>query len=575
MNGFSEALGKFGPARLGAMLAVTLALAGFFAFIAMRAAQPSMGVLFSDLSIAEGAAIAKELEAKGVRYEAKLDGQTILAPRSDIPRIRMDLASRGMPAGGVVGYEIFDKGDAFSSTSFVQTINHLRALEGELARTIRSLDRVSAARVHLVLPERRVFERDREPPRASIALKIRGELEAGQVRAIRHLVASAVEGLKPERISIVDESGRLLANGAGDGGAPAVADERQSSLERRMRAQIEEIVASVVGQGRARVQVAAELDFNRVQQTSETYDPESRVLRSTQTRNEQSQTADNRDAQVTVGNELPGQRAQGPQATARDSSNKNEEIANYDYTKTVRSEILESGRVKKLSVAVLVDGQYLRSGGNEFAYQPRPQEELDRIAALVRSAIGFDRNRGDAVEVVNLKFADPPRASDLEEPAGFLRSLLQPTKEDVYRGVELGLLALLTLIVMLVVVRPLVSRIISGDELRARVAHATGGLLGSTGAPASATGVQEPIMLAQATGNMPTSARRIRCGAGHRARQDQRRGPGPVAPAHRRTRQQQSPGSDRRPARHDPSGRVGAQWRAASPTICPGRNEPR
>ncbi len=142
----------------------------------------------------------------------------------------MDLASKGMPSGGSVGYEIFDKSDSFSATSFVQGVNALRALEGELSRTIRSLSRVQSARVHLVLPERRLFERDREQPRASIVLKVSGELDAGQVRAVRHLVASAVDGLKPERISIVDERGRLLADGAQIGeGEPGRAATKSSS----------------------------------------------------------------------------------------------------------------------------------------------------------------------------------------------------------------------------------------------------------------------------------------------------------------------------------------------------------
>ena len=201
------------------MLAVTLGLVGFFGFVMLRMSQPAMSVLFSDLSQQDVSAILKDLDTRGIKYELRSDGQTVLVAKADVPRLRLDLASKGIPAGGGVGYEIFDKGDAFSSTSFVQNINHLRALEGELSRTIRSIGRVQSARVHLVIPERRLFERDREPPRASIALKLAGDLDPAQVRAVRHLVASAVDGLKPERVSIVDERGRLLADGAqGDAG---------------------------------------------------------------------------------------------------------------------------------------------------------------------------------------------------------------------------------------------------------------------------------------------------------------------------------------------------------------------
>ncbi|RZK83277.1 MAG: flagellar M-ring protein FliF, partial [Methylobacterium sp.] len=278
-----DLVSKLGPARIAAMAAVTLTLIGFFAFIILRVSRPDMGVLFSDLSMQDSAAVIRELDSRGIRYESKGDtGQTIMAPRGDLARLRMDLAGKGLPVQGGVGYEIFDKGDAFSSTNFVQNVNHLRALEGELARSIRAIGRVQAARVHLVLPERRLFERDRENPSAAIVLKLMGELDAGQVRAIRHLAASAVEGLKPERVSIVDERGRLLADGAKDADANAASgfEDRQLGLERRLRGQIEDVVAGIVGPGRARVQVNAELDLNRIESRSETFDPESRVVRS-------------------------------------------------------------------------------------------------------------------------------------------------------------------------------------------------------------------------------------------------------------------------------------------------------
>ena len=253
MSGIVEQFSRFGAPRLAAMLAVTLALVGFFAFVMLRMSQPTMGVLFSDLNSSDVSAILKDLDTRGVKYELRGDGQTILVDKTVVPRLRLDLASKGIPAGGGVGYEIFDKGDAFSSTSFVQNINHMRALEGELSRTIRSISRVQAARVHLVIPEKRLFERAREPPRASIALKLAGELDAAQVRAIRHLVSSAVDGLRPERVSIVDERGRLLADGAQseNGAAGLGIEERQVGIERRLKLQIEDIVASIVGHGRA------------------------------------------------------------------------------------------------------------------------------------------------------------------------------------------------------------------------------------------------------------------------------------------------------------------------------------
>jgi flagellar M-ring protein FliF len=468
VNGLVQQFSRFGAGRLAAMIMVTVALLGFFGFVIFRVTQPTMGLLYSDLTPQDAAQVIRELEQRGVKYEARGEGQTIFAAKNDIPRIRMELAGKGVPSGGGVGYEIFDKGDAFSSTSFVQNINHLRALEGELARTIRSIGRVQNARVHLVIPERRLFERDREPPRASIALRLRGELDQQQVRAIRHLVASAVEGLKPERVSIVDEGGRLLADGAqsANGISAAGTDERQSGIERRLKGQIEEIVASVVGSGRARVQVNAELDHNRIESRSETFDPESRVARSTQSRTENSVTNEPREQGVTVGNELPGAQGQqgGQQQAARDATNKTEEISNFEISRTTRTEVVEGGRLRRLSVAVLVDGIYARAAnGGEPTYQPRAQEELDRIAALVRTAIGFDRQRGDQVEVVNLRFADAPQAIELKE-LSFWQQMFAFTREDMLRAIELGVIGLLTLIVLLTVVRPLLKQITKADS---------------------------------------------------------------------------------------------------------------
>ena len=465
MNGLTQFLTRFGPARLAAMGAVTLALIGFFAVVIMRMSQPTMGLLFTELSSSDASAVIRELEAKGLRYETKDDGATILAPRAELPRLRMDFAGKGLPSGGGVGYEIFDKGDAFSSTSFVQNINHLRALEGELSRTIRTIGRVQAARVHLSIPEKRLFQRDREAPRASIVLKLRGELGADQVRAIRHLAASAVEGLAPERVSIIDERGRLLADGAGSDNALSgtAADEKRVALERRLRSQVEEIVAGIVGSGRARIQVAAELDLNRIESRSENFDPESRVVRSTQTRGENA-TSSNNENQVTVGNELPGANQNAPANQPRDNSAKNEEVVNFEISRTTRTEVQEAGRLKRISVAVLVDGTYARGQGGQPTYQPRSKEDLDRIAALVRTAVGFDKARGDQVEVVNLPLAESPQALEPEKES-FLSSLLNPSKEDLLRLVELAVVALLTMIVLLVVVRPMVRRVIAPDML--------------------------------------------------------------------------------------------------------------
>ncbi len=463
MQGFFDFVKSLGAARMAAMAAVTLTLIGFFSFLMIQMTTPQMVPLFTDLSVEDSASIIKDLERQAVPYQLKSDGAIIMVPKDKVARLRMKLAESGLPKGGGVGYEIFDKTDALGATTFVQNINHLRALEGELARTIRSIDRVQAARVHLVLPERPLFSRDKVDASASIVLKVRGALEPQQVRAVRHLVATAVNGLKPERVSVIDETGRLLADGATQdnplGGVSS--DERKLAYESRLRSEVETIVSSVVGPGHARVQVNADFDVNRITQTSDKFDPDGRVLRSSQTREEQSATSDNKEGTVSAGTELPGGKQQADGASKGDQSRKTEEIVNYEISRTTKTEVIEAGRVNRISAAVLVDGNYTKNDKGDLAYQPRSKDEIDRIAALVRSAIGFDAKRGDQVEVVNLRFAETT-PSPINEPTGWM-SYLQFTKEDIMRSAELGVMALLGLVVMFMVVRPLVRRIITPE----------------------------------------------------------------------------------------------------------------
>ena len=469
MQGFFDFVKSLGAARMAAMAAVTLALVGFFSFLMIQMTTPQMVPLFTDLPVDDSASIIKDLERQAIPYQLKNDGAIIMVPKEAVARLRMKLAESGLPKGGGVGYEIFDKSDALGSTTFVQNINHLRALEGELSRTIRGIDRVQAARVHLVLPDRPLFSRDKADASASIVLKVRGALEPQQVRAIRHLVATAVNGLKPERVSVIDETGKLLADGATQDNQfnGASSDERKLAYESRLRGEVETIVSSVVGPGHARVQINADFDINRITQTSDKFDPDGRVLRSSQTREEQSASGARSDGAVSAGTELPNsgnQQGGGGGAAAGDQTKKTEEIVNYEISRTTKTEVIEAGRVNRISAAVLVDGNYTKNDKGEVAYQPRPKEEIDRISALVRSAIGFDAKRGDQVEVVNLRFADIT-PSPINEPAGWM-NLIQFTKEDIMRSAEVGVMALLGLVVMFMVVRPLVRRIITPDGLQ-------------------------------------------------------------------------------------------------------------
>jgi flagellar M-ring protein FliF len=465
VQGLVEFVKTIGATRVMAMAAVAVALVGFFAFLILRVTAVPMTPLFTDLAFEDSSAIVRDLERQAIPYQTRNDGAIILVPKDAVTRLRMKLAESGLPKGGSVGYEIFDKSDALGATSFVQNINHLRALEGELARTIRSIDRVASARVHLVLPERPLFSRERQEPSASIVLKLRGSLEAQHVRAIRHLIASAVNGLKPGRVSIVDESGRLLADGSDDNlsGLSAGADDRKLTFERRMRENVENIVSSIVGPGRARVQLTADFDFNRITQTTDKFDPEGRVVRSSQTREETHNSHEGKDGQVTVANELPGGQQKAADAAVNKNDNrKSEEIVNYEISRTTKTEVIEGGRVNRISVAVLVDGTYAKNAAGDSVYTPREKEELDRIAALVRSAIGFDQKRGDQVEIVNLRFAELPQ-NLAATPKGWL-DIGDFTKDDIMRGIEMLVMFLLGMVVLFFVIRPLVRRIITPDE---------------------------------------------------------------------------------------------------------------
>ena len=505
MQGFFDFVKSLGAARMAAMAAVTLGLIGFFSFLMIQMTTPTMVPLFTDLSVEDSSAIVKDLERQAIAYELKNDGAIVLVSKDKVARLRMKLAEGGLPKGGGVGYEIFDKTEALGATSFIQNINHLRALEGELARTIRSIDRVEAARVHLVLPDRPLFSRDKLEATASIVLKVRGTLEPQQVRAIRHLVATAVNGMKPERVSVIDETGKLLADGAAADNAEGNADERKSAFESRLRNQVEAIVSSVVGPGHARVQLTADFDLNRITETTDKFDPDSRVLRSSQTREEQSSTNDGKDSgQVSVGSELPGSNKPAEGSTgSREQNKKTEEIVNYEISHTTKTEVIEAGRIKRVSAAVLVDGNYTKNDKGEMVYAPRPKEEIDRIAALVRSAIGFDAKRGDQVEVVNLRFAETAPVS-VGEPAGWM-SYLQFSKDDIMGAAEKGVMALLGLIVLITVVRPLVRRIVTPEGAEG-VAAGVAGAAGTAGV-AGAIGVQSAggVNVVQGAGGMTIS----------------------------------------------------------------------
>jgi flagellar M-ring protein FliF len=461
LNGFVETLRRLGPVRLGALGAVAIGFAAFFLFMASRLNQPDMGLLYSELSAQDSGQIVGKLEAQGIPYELRAGGSQIYVPSDRALRLRMSFAEEGLPRGGVIGYEIFDRSEALGATSFVQNLNQLRAIEGELARTISSLAPVAGARVHLVIPRRDLFSRERQEPTASVVVKLRqsGGLARPQVQAIQHIVASSVAGLKPERVSIVDDRGTLLARGQAENDSASVAttaEEMRRSYEQRAARTIEELLERSVGPGKVRAEVSAEMDFDRIVTSTESYDPDGQVVRSTQTVSEANNAEEaTTEAPASVTANLPEGVDAAAQGRNASRSNRTEETVNYEISRTTKNHVRETGVVRRLSVAILVDGTTTTGADGTETYQPRPQEEIDRLAALAKSAVGFNAERGDTLELVNLPFVGAK--PEPLEPEPFLGL----GKYDYLRIVEFLWWGILAVLALLLGLRPLVSTILA------------------------------------------------------------------------------------------------------------------
>jgi flagellar M-ring protein FliF len=465
MSGVVAGLKALGPKRLMALGGTGAALLAVLAVLAVRAGEAPMAPLFGDMEARDAAAVVASLERQRVPYRLEAAGTRILAPADQVPRLRLVLAREGLPAGGGVGWEIFDRAESLTTTPFQQDVNRLRALEGEIARTIRGLAGVRTARVHLALPRREAFSRERGEAQASVVLAMQGaqRLDRDGVQAVLHLVATAVPGLKPSGVSIVDSRGELLARGgqtlsggpaAQGAGAVLSQEELRRAHEMRIGRSVEELLERTLGPGRVRAEATVEMDFDRVQTTEERFDPENQVARSQQSVNEQNRGAEPQP--TTVAGNLPGNEGQGGGGAASQES-RQEETTNYEIGRSTRNTVREHPVVRRLSVAVLVDGvAEARPGEAAPAWRERTPEELARIASLVRSAVGFDERRGDRVEVVSMRFVQEPGTA--AEPAGPLGLPALPPAL-LARLAESGLLALVALVGILAVGRPIVGRL--------------------------------------------------------------------------------------------------------------------
>jgi flagellar M-ring protein FliF len=458
MGALIAQLRALGPLRLAALAGVGAAVLGLLVVLALRAGDPPMALLYGDLDPRDAGQVVAALERQRIPHRIAGGGSQVLVPEADVPRLRLMLAREGLPAGGSVGYEIFDRGESLTTTPFQQDVNRLRALEGELSRTIRGLSGVRTARVHLVLPRREPFSRERGEAQASVVLAMTGaqRLDREGVQAVLHLVAAAVPGLRPQNVSIVDSRGELLARGGQALSGPAAAqtaEELRRANEIRLARAVEDLLERTLGPGRVRAEASVEMDFDRVQTVEERFDPENQVPRSTQSSTESSRNTE--PGNVSVANQLPGNDPAG--GGNRQEQSRQEETTNFEIGRLTRNTTREQPAIRRISVAVLVDGVWEPVAGGPPRFRERSAEELQRIAALARSAVGFSEARGDRVEVVNLRFAEPPLAD--AAPDGFV--ILGQTVPPALMGriLESAILALVALAAILLVGRPLAGRL--------------------------------------------------------------------------------------------------------------------
>ncbi|MAL77628.1 MAG: flagellar M-ring protein FliF [Sneathiella sp.] len=499
MNGLSQLLQSLGTVKVVILGSVAIGLIALIMLMASRISSPDYALLYGGLEPSDSASIVAKLETDNIPFQVSANGRDILIPEDQVALIRLKMAEVGLPNGGSVGYEIFDNSDTFGTTSFVQNVNYVRALEGELARTIRAINSVAAARVHLVLPKREVFSRDKREASASIVLKLngRGRLTEDQISAIQHMTASAVPSLSPSHISIVDENGNLLARGDGKEtpgvGISSQNDFKRIAYESRLKDQIEELLEKSLGRGNVRAEVSAVMDFDQLTVHSETYDPDSQVVRSSQLVEENSSSNEGTtgDQAVTVANNLPEADAgNGAGSSSENATSRTEETVNYEISKTVTTEVREAGPVRRLTVAVLVNGQTSIAEDGTRNYQPLEADALEKVSRLVKSAIGFDDARGDVVEVVNMPFAmvaEPFPEAEVESDVLFMGL----TKKDLFKIGEMGVLVIVAILALLLVVRPLLNRALAlggATPALAGPAGAVGALAGGGAVPAIAHG---------------------------------------------------------------------------------------
>jgi flagellar M-ring protein FliF len=401
---------------------ITLVSMGAFVFFVN---QKEYKTLFSNLSTEDAGKIVAGLQEKTIPYKLSANGESILVPAEDVSKLRLELASSGLPQTGGVGFEIFDKKN-FGVTDFVQQVNYQRALQGELARTINSLDEIQQSRVHIVVPKKSIFIEKQAKPEVSVVLKLKPgvKLRASQIEGIAHLVAGSIEGVHPEEVTIIDNGGNLLSVAGGGSTLSKRTDsqiEYQRNIEKNLENRIQSMLEKVVGEGKAVARVTATLDFRVVEKTEEAYDPEEPVVRSQH----------------------------------RKSGN-DDEIINYEINRVISKTMMPVGKMEKLSVAVLVDNVYTKNEKGVEEFRPRSKKEIETLEGLVKRSVGFDAERGDQVVVTSVFFKKIELGTEAVEVGSWKTKLHLAVPFIKYLVSLIGLI-----LVLIFVLRPLIKFVVA------------------------------------------------------------------------------------------------------------------
>ena len=451
LEGIGRGVGALpGPRKMALAIVTVLIMASIMTFVYFTN-QVDYRVLFSNLTKEDASAIVTKLKEKKIPYQISPSGETLSVPSEQVSELRLELAAAGLPHGGGVGFEIFDN-KVFGATEFEQQMNYRRALQGELSRTINSLDEIQQCRVHIVIPKESLFIEQQKKPTASVTIKLKSgrKLKESQIDGIGHLVASSVEGLSASEVMIVDSQGNILSKRQGDSKQTRLSSsqiEHQRNIEKEMGNQIQTLLESVVGKGKAVVRVNAELDFRLMEKTEETYDPESPVVRSTQKQMDKS-----------IGPVPPSKTVAGKteESSGGPEKEKTEETVNYEINKTVSKTVMPVGEIKKISIAVLVDGNYQKNDKGAVTYQERPKKELESFEDLVRKSAGFNAQRGDQVVVSSMPFIRSETEEVMPATASWKDNIAAAIPMIKYAALITGLL-----FTFLFIIRPLVRNVIT------------------------------------------------------------------------------------------------------------------